>query len=96
MKTLEEFTNLYERSITLGFKLEPVTVVDGNIVTLEKSPYDALLINDQKLQDKYLELKPAVDAYHRYFIDCGLRGIITMPSMDEEGNGLIEYWVPVK
>lgn len=86
MKTLEEFTNLYERSITLGFKLEPVTVVDGNIVTLDKSPYDALLINDQKLQDKYLELKPAVDAYHRYFIDCGLRGIITMPSMDEEGK----------
>lgn len=86
MRTLDKFTNLYKRAITLGFKLEPVTVIDGEIVSMKVSPYDALLTNDQKLQDKYSDLKPAVDAYHRYFIDCGLREIIAMPDIDDDGK----------
>lgn len=86
MNTLDQFTNLYKRAITLGFKLEPVSVVDGEIVSMKVSPYDALLANDQKLQDKYSDLKPAVDAYHRYFIDCGLREIIAMPDIDDDGK----------
>ena len=86
MKEFKDFTNLYKRSITLGFKLEPVTVVDGKIVSIEKSPYDTRLRNDETLHEKYTNLKPAIDAYHRYFIDCGLRSIITMPTIDKDGK----------
>lgn len=86
MNTFNQFTNLYKRTITLGFRLEPVTVVNGNIVAVKDSPYDALLTKDQTLQNKYLDLKPAIDAYHRYFTDCGLRRIIAMPAIDENGK----------
>lgn len=86
MKEFKDFTNLYKRSITLGFKLEPVTIVDGKIVPTEKSSYDTKLRNDETLHEKYTNVKPAIDAYHRYFIDCGLRSIITMPTIDKDGK----------
>lgn len=59
--------------------------MNGEIVSTEKSSYDIQLKNDETLQEKYTKLKPAIDAYHRYFIDCGFRRVITMPTLDENG-----------
>lgn len=89
MKTFEEFTNLYKRAITLRFKLEPVDVHNGEIIDLSCSPYDALIGKDETLQNEYDSLKPAIDAYHRYYIKSGFDKIISLPLVDSKNKKTI-------
>ena len=84
MKTFEDFTNLFRRAITLRFKLEPVDVHNGKIIELSRSPYYALIGKDEALQNEYNSLKPAIDAYHRYYIKSGLDKIQALPLVDSK------------
>lgn len=86
MKTFDEFTNLYKRAITLRFKLEPVGVSNGKIVDLQQSPYNARLFKDETLQDEYNSLKPAIDAYHRYYIKKAFDRLLSLPVVDSKGE----------
>lgn len=86
MKTFDEFTNLYKRAITLCFKLESVSVINGEIVDLKQSPYNARLFNDETLQEEYNSLKPAIDAYHRYYIKNGFDNLLSLPITDSKGK----------
>lgn len=86
MKKFNDFTNLYKRAITLRFKLEPVDVNEGEIITLSQSPYCTKMYKDETLQGQYNDLKPAIDAFHRYYIESGLKKLLSLPLIDEEGK----------
>lgn len=89
MKRFNDFTNLFKRAITLRFKLEPVEVHNGKIIELSRSPYHALIGKDEALQSEYDCLKPAIDAYHRYYIKSGLDKILSLPLVDSENKKTI-------
>ena len=64
MKSIQEFTNLYSKSITLRFEAIPV----GNTVNnLHK-----ILEVDKKLDEDYQIAKQIIDNYHRYHIETTL------------------------
>lgn len=81
-----DFTNLYKRAITLRFKLEPVDVSDGEIITLNQSPYCTKMSKDVTLQDNYNDIKPAIDAFHRYYIESGFAKLLSLPITDSNGQ----------
>lgn len=74
---MEQFTNLYQLSKTLKFKLEP----EGNTkTTFEKwvnemnstSEDSNLFAKDKKIRDAYLVIKPIMDKLHEQFIEKSL------------------------
>jgi len=74
---MEQFTNLYQLSKTLKFKLEP----EGNTkTTFEKwvnemnstSEDSNLFAKDEKIRDAYLVIKPIMDKLHEQFIEKSL------------------------
>ncbi len=85
-----EFSNIFERDITLRFKLRPVTINSRGEVTDGDSvdPYKPYLCADEELQEQYEQLKIAIDAYHRMYIDKKLKHILCMPliEMNKEGR----------
>lgn len=90
MKNFNDFTNLYKRAITLRFKLEPVDVNEGEIISLSQSPYCTKMSKDETLQGNYNDLKPAIDAYHRYYINNGFTKLLSLPIIDEEGKKTVK------
>ena len=75
---MEQFTNLYQLSKTLKFKLEPV---EGNTkTTFEKwvnemnstSEESNLFAKDKSIHDAYLAIKPIMDKLHEQFIEKSL------------------------
>ncbi len=74
---MEQFTNLYQLSKTLKFKLEP----EGNTkTTFEKwvnemnstSEESNLFVKDKNIYDAYLAIKPIMDKLHEQFIEKSL------------------------
>ena len=74
---MKQFTNLYQLSKTLKFKLEPV----GNTKTTFKkwidkmncaSEDDNLFAKDKSIRDAYLAIKPIMDKLHEQFIEKSL------------------------
>ena len=74
---MEQFTNLYQLSKTLIFKLEP----EGNTkTTFEKwvnemnstSEESNLFVKDKNIYDAYLAIKPIMDKLHEQFIEKSL------------------------
>lgn len=86
MKAFENFTNKFHRDITLRMKLQPVTITNSKIVDLEESPYSVKRKNDELIRQNYNSVKPAVDAYHKYLIDNGLKEILHLPTTDANGE----------
>lgn len=82
---LEQFTNILSRTITVKNRLIPVevkysksmgySIVDQKADNYKKDHQD----DDQKLEDKYNDLKPAIDAYHRYYMEQRLLALVEMP-----------------
>lgn len=86
MKAFDSFTNKFHRDITLRMKLQPVTITNSKIVDLEESPYSVKRKNDELIRQNYNSIKPAVDAYHKYLIDNGLKEILHLPTTDANGE----------
>lgn len=85
---LEQFTNIASRIITTKNRLIPVTVkyskTDGYFLVDEKkcSYQETHQADDQKLEEKYNALKPAIDAYHRYYMEKNLLALVEMSEND--------------
>lgn len=85
---LEQFSNIASRTITVKNKLVPVEVeFDKN--TKEYSIVDQKSISyqndhqseDLELERKYNNLKPAIDAYHKWYMEKKLLDFIKMPDV---------------
>ena len=80
-KSFKEFQGLSSRQVTLRFRLDPVTISDGNVVFLKESPYitedsDKSIKKDEALHKNYLALKPLIDKYHQYHIKEALTAYV--------------------
>ena len=79
-KSIFDFTNIFSREITLRFKLEPVIINSKGEAEKSKTDYyRPYFPEDEKLYNQYSDLKYAIDAYHRIYIDKWLKYIIDMP-----------------
>lgn len=84
---LKDFCNIAKRTITVKNKLVSVEVKfdkktgEYRIVDQKSSSYqdDCRLKEDQNLEEKYRMLKPAIDAYHRYYMEKRLRALVALP-----------------
>lgn len=83
---LEQFSNIASRTITVKNKLIPVEVKFDK-KTKEYSIVDQKSISyqndhqsvDQELERKYNDIKPAIDAYHKWYMEKRLRNLVAMP-----------------
>lgn len=86
---LKQFTNIASRVITTKNRLIPVQV-EFDKETQEYKIEEQKVINyqkdhqsdDQTLDDKYNDLKPAIDAYHKWYMEKKLLDFITMSEND--------------
>lgn len=78
MKTLADFTGLYQVSKTLRFELIPV----GE--TLRHIEEKGIIEADTKLAESYQLMKETIDDFHKDFIDRALTGV--------KLHGLAEYY----
>lgn len=78
MKTLADFTGLYQVSKTLRFELIPV----GE--TLRHIEEKGIIEADTKLAESYQLMKGTIDEFHKDFIDSALTGV--------KLHGLAEYY----
>ena len=87
-----DFSNIYERDITLRFKLTPVIInSEGEVKDADSvDPYKPYLCADKELQEQYELLKTAIDAYHQMYIDKKLKHILCLP-LTEEGKDGVEH-----
>lgn len=84
-----DFSNIFERDITLRFKLTPVIINSkGEAKDAESvDPYKPYLCADKELQDQYELLKTAIDAYHQMYIDKKLKHILCLPLTEKGKDG---------
>lgn len=83
---LEQFSNIASRTITVKNKLVPVEV-EFNKNTKEYSIVDQKSISyqndyqsaDWELERKYNDIKPAIDAYHKWYMEKRLRDLVAIP-----------------
>jgi len=69
MKTINDFTNLYQLSKTLRFELIP----QGK--TLENIQKNGFLEKDEHRAETYILVKEIIDRYHKTFIENALTGL---------------------
>lgn len=86
---LEQFCNVASRTITVNNRIVPVEVrfdkktKKYSIKDQKKVAYQVNLQNDdQTLEDKYINIKPAIDAYHRWYMEERLLTLVRMPEDD--------------
>lgn len=86
MKSISEFTNLYQLSKTLRFELIPQEK------TLEYIQKNGLLENDQQRAESYQVVKKIIDEYHKDFIEKALNGLCLQYENVNSQNSLEEYY----
>lgn len=83
---LEQFCNIASRTITVKNKLVPVevkydkktkeySIIDQKVVSYQLDHQEV----DRNLDDKYQKIKPAIDAYHRHYMEKRLCALVTLP-----------------
>lgn len=86
---LTHFCNVASRTITVNNRIVPVEVrfdkknKKYSIEDQKKVAYQVDLQNDdQILEDKYIDIKPAIDAYHRWYMEERLLTLVKMSEDD--------------
>lgn len=90
MKTIQDFTGLYQLVKTLRFELRPIGKTNENIVK------SGLLEQDEERAEKYKIVKKMIDEYHKAYIENALSDFKL--KVDDEGgrDSLSEYFLYYK
>ena len=87
MQRITDFTNLYQRQITLRFGLKPMFETQEFITRAQ------IVENDERRAEEYKEVKSILDEYHRGFIDSALNGFAQkFYTHNDEDRDTIEKW----
>lgn len=87
MQKITDFTNLYQRQITLRFGLKPMFETQEFITRAQ------IIENDERRAEEYKEVKSILDDYHRNFIDSVLNGFAQkIYTHDDDDRNTYEQW----
>jgi CRISPR-associated protein Cpf1 len=87
MKTLKDFTDLYNLPKTLRFELKPV----GK--TLEHFLESDILSQDEHRAESYVEVKKNIDNYHKAYIESSLKHFFLKYQDEGKKDSLSEYYL---